>query len=126
MNPKLKVFSGTSWFFDQEANELDAVIISLVEKIDEWTSSKNFDAIDIPSVRSDIAILIVLINGCGGGHLIEEDQIKIWESKLEEPFIIEGRWGFDPWPADEKQEFRDACKRQISDLRKAIIDERSS
>ena len=104
---------------------MDSVIISLVEKIDEWTSGKEFDAIDIPPVRADISMLIVLINGCGGGHLIEEDQIKIWESKLEEPFTIEGRWGFNPWPVEEKQEFREACKRQISDLRKAIIDERS-
>jgi hypothetical protein len=106
--------------FDAAHDELSATVEFLVSRIDSQANAPEFDSIDLPSMRANVAILLALINQFGGGHQATAEKIREWEKAVDRVFTEPERWGYQAWPEELKKRWQNACQETIADLRKAI------
>lgn len=107
--------------FDPASDERDATVSGIVKRNDEYTSGENFSSIDVPSVRANVVMLTTLISTYGGGF--ERKSFERWEKAVIATFEDPEKWGFQPWPEEEKKEWRRACKADLGALRRLMADQ---
>lgn len=102
---------------DCASDEKIEVIEYLTGRINDWTSGTEFDAVDIPGARANLAMLAAILKECGG-H-IEEGDIDRWHKKVLEPFSESGHWSYSPWPDEKKESWRAEIENTFAQLRSA-------
>ena len=108
--------------FDDAHDERDELIEFLVLRINGWASNKDFDAVDIASMRACITLLTTIIEEYGGGQAITKKTFTKWNSTIESPFDDDKRWGFEAWPEEEKETWRKACRESMARLQAVVED----
>jgi hypothetical protein len=108
---------------DAAFDELAVVLENLAKRNDELTALSGFSSVDVPSVRANIVMLTTLITTYGGASEVTKARFNNWNIAIRQTFEDENKWGFQPWPAEEKQAWLDACIQDIELLKSAVIDD---
>ena len=101
---------------DGALDERDALVAWLVQRVESSVASEGFCGVDVSGVRANIAMIATVIRTHGGGHLIERANVEQWAQRIDEPFINQSMWGFNPWPDQKKNEWRAGCQQTIRNL----------
>lgn len=109
--------------FDAAHDELAVVIEGIVKRNDELAKLTGFSSVDVPSVRANIVILTNLISTFeGGAAQIGRNRFEGWERAVISAFEDPNRWGYQPWPEEEKKAWRLACEEDLNQLRKVLAE----
>jgi hypothetical protein len=101
---------------DGALDERDELIAWLKRRIDSSLLSQEFSGVDVSGVRANLVILTTIIRNHGGGHLISFQKAVEWGRRLDEPFMHDERWAFEPWPEDVKSAWRLGCQQTVQAL----------
>lgn len=109
---------------DAAYDELSAVIEDVATRNDQLTELKGFSSVDVPSVRANVVILTNLISTFeGGASVIDKARYDRWSTAIADTFDDPDKWGFQPWPEEEKKTWRRACEADMANLRRLLVED---